>query len=155
MLVYKELHRERFKICQKSRKSYLFDLLHYLCILKGEEIIGYKRLGSDESLLILCCFVSVLWYWALVHSKEKIVSAFFFLAPNTLIFIKIVSISWEVNTLIFIKIVSISCEVRLIAPVPWSRGEKVRAGRNGRWNVKYLSYSSGQGRGPATECRKY
>lgn len=54
------LHTERLGAYQEMRKPYWFDLLHYLCILKGEGTIGFKGLGSDGSLLLMCCLDSVL-----------------------------------------------------------------------------------------------
>lgn len=84
------------------------DLLHYLCILKGEEIIGFKRLGSEKMFVTYVLLYFCLWYWAWFYNRQKIVSAFFSCIQH----------------LIFIKIVSVSCEGRLISLAPCSRGEK-------------------------------
>lgn len=91
-----------------SQVKLLIDLLHYLCILKGEEIIGFKRLGSEKMFVTYVLLYFCLWYWAWFYNRQKIVSAFFSCIQH----------------LIFIKIVSVSCEGRLISLAPCSRGEK-------------------------------
>lgn len=121
--------RERFEACQERRKLYWF-ICNDLCILKGEGTIGFQRLGSDESLLLIYCFASVFDVLSTILWKAK---------NNACIFLSFLLAS---STLIFIKL--------SLDPVKWGSSlplcaveeKQTRTEKNGRWNVKYLRHSS-------------
>lgn len=90
---------------QQRRKSYWFDLLCYLCILKNWTIV--LKMGHQWNFLLMYCLDSVL------HTDNK-----FIIGKMVSIF----SLLLAFSILIFIKIVSGSCELWYIFTALRSKG---------------------------------